>query len=69
MEEDDLFKFVEELPHNLKIQVSYYLHQETYQTMYFLQDKKISFIAWICPLLKQKFILENEIVYFEGDQI
>lgn len=37
--------------------------------MYFLQDKKISFIAWICPLLKQRFVLGNEIVYFEGDQI
>jgi hypothetical protein len=29
-EEDDLFKFVEELPHNLKIQASFYLHEETY---------------------------------------
>lgn len=67
--DQDLFTFVEELPHNLKIQVSYYLHQETYKTIHFLQDKKISFIAWICPLLKQRFVLENEVVYSEGDQI
>lgn len=27
------------------------------------------FIAWMCPLLKQRTILETEIVYFEGDEI
>ena len=68
-DEEDLFKFVEELPHNLKIQASFYLHEETYKSMLFLEDKSMPFIAWICPLLKQRFVLESEIIYFEGDEV
>ena len=37
--------------------------------MLFLEDKSMPFIAWICPLLKQRFVLESEIIYFEGDEI
>jgi hypothetical protein len=33
---DDYSNFVDDLPHNLKIEVSLYLHEETYKTMSFL---------------------------------
>lgn len=49
---DDLNAYVEELPHKLKVEVSFFLHEDTYLTMRFLKDKQMSFIAWICPLLK-----------------
>jgi hypothetical protein len=35
-DQGDLYKFVEELPHNLKVQASIYLHEETYKKMLFL---------------------------------
>ena len=66
---DDMNRFVEELPHNLKIEVSLYVHEETYKNIYFLKDKTMSFIAWICPLLKTYLLSPNEYVYFEGDEI
>ena len=34
---DDYTNFVDELPHNLKIEVSLYLHEGTYKTMQFFQ--------------------------------
>jgi hypothetical protein len=53
----------------LKINASFYLHDEMYKSIKFLQDKTIPFITWICPVLKQRFVLESEIIYFEGDPI
>lgn len=29
----------------------------------------MSFIAWICPLLKPLYLEHNEYLYFEGDEI
>ena len=53
---EDYTNFVNELPYNLKIEVSLYLHEDTYKTMQFLQDKSMSYIAWICPLLKPFYL-------------
>jgi CRP-like cAMP-binding protein len=53
----------------LKIEVSLYLHEETYKIMKFLEGKSMSFIAWICPLLKPQYLENNEYLYFEGDEI
>jgi hypothetical protein len=58
-----------ELPHNLRIELSLYIHEETYKNIFFLTDKTISFIAWVCPQLKTYIITEGEYVYFEGDEI
>lgn len=68
-EMDELNAYLEELPHKLKAEVSFYLHEETYMTMRFLKDKQMSFIAWICPLLKPQIVNENQYVFFEGDEI
>ena len=53
---EDYSNFVDELPYNLKIEVSLYLHEDTYKTMQFLQDKSMSYITWICPLLKPFYL-------------
>jgi CRP-like cAMP-binding protein len=66
---DDLNAYLEELPHKLKVEVSFYLHEDTYMTMRFLKDKQMSFIAWICPLLKPQIANENQYVFFEGEEI
>ena len=48
--------FLGELPHNLRIEVSLYIHEETYKNISFLKGKSTSFIAWVCPLLKTYMI-------------
>ena len=60
---------MDDLPHNLKIELSLYLHEETYKMMGFLKDKSMSFITWICPLLKPYYLESTEYLYFEGDEI
>ena len=35
-DEEDINQFVNELPHNLKNEVSLFIHEETYKTMKFL---------------------------------
>lgn len=57
------------LPHKLKIEMSLYLHQKTYNTIFFFHDKSLSFIAWICPILRPYAVTDNEYIYFEGDEV
>jgi hypothetical protein len=66
---DDLNNFVEELPHQLKIEVSLFLHEKTYKKIPYLIGRADSFKAWICPLLKPLLISERQNVYFEDDEI
>lgn len=35
----------------------------------FFKDRPISFIAWICPLLKPLIKLSDQFIFFEGDDI
>lgn len=49
---EDLNEFVDELPQNLKVEVSLFIHESTYRVIEFFQGRSDSFIAWICPLLK-----------------
>ena len=53
---EELNDFCDELPHNLRIEVSLYIHEETYKNIFFLKGKSTSFIAWVCPLLKTYMI-------------
>ena len=66
---ENLNSFVSELPHNLKIELSLYLHEDTYKHIHFLKDEQMSLIAWICPLLKTYIVTTSEYIYFEGDEV
>jgi hypothetical protein len=37
--------------------------------MNFLKGQPMPFISWICPLFKQYILMDNEYLYFEGDEI
>jgi hypothetical protein len=56
---DDLNAFVDDLPQDLKIEVSLFIHEQTYKKIKFLLNRSDSFIAWICPLLRPCLNLEN----------
>ena len=49
---EDILDFMEELPTNLKLEVSMFIHENTYKKIQFLRSKSPSFISWICPRLK-----------------
>ena len=60
---------MDDLPHNLKIELSLYIHEQTYKNIYFIKEKSMAFISWICPLLKAYPVEQDAFVYFEGDEV
>lgn len=62
-------KFVEDLPHNLKTELSVYIYEKVYRQVDFLKGKSKAFISWICPMLKMFVATPKEYIYYEGDEI
>ena len=47
---DDINDFVADLPKNLAIELSLFIHETTYSRILFLRNNgSESFLAWICP--------------------
>ena len=61
--------FMAGLPHKLKLELSVYIYQDTYQSLDLLFEKSSSFIAWICPLFKPQVVVDYQYIYFEGDEV
>ena len=51
-DKNDINQFVNDLPHKLKLEVSLYIHEQTYKRIDLFKGKSSAFIAWVCPLLK-----------------
>ena len=66
---DELNQFMDVLPQGLKIEVSLFIHENTYKKIWFLQGQARTFIAFICPMLKPLCVQEDEYVYQEGDEV
>ena len=66
---NDINQFVHDLPHKLKLEVSLYIHEQTYKRIDCFKGRSSAFIAWICPLLKPGPFPENQYIYFEGDDV
>ena len=66
---DDLTTFVNELPQDLRLEVSLFIYEDTFKKLDFLKNRPVSFITWICPLLKPLIINKEQYIYFEGDDI
>lgn len=65
----EINQFVETLPHKLKIEVSLYIYEERYKRIRFFKKMTVSFISWICPLMKPQHYSENQHLFIEGDEI
>lgn len=65
----ELIDFINQLPNDLKLEVSMFIHEETYKQIYFLRRQSRMFIAWICPLLKPMVDTPGQYIYFEGDEV
>ena len=66
---DVLNQFLNEIPHDLRIEVSLIAYKPIYSRVKFLKDKSNSLISWICPLLKPFNVIEQQHIYFEFDEI
>ena len=45
------------------------MYKESYENIPYLGGQSESFLAWICPLLKQVFIQADQYIYYETDCI
>ena len=65
----DRLTFLDELPHNLKVKLSYEMHYNVISKFPFFKNKPEEFIAHIGALLKPVHIAEGEYIYKEGEPI
>ena len=66
---NDLLQFCEELPQDLRVEVSLFIFEKTFKQIQFFKNRNISFIAWICPLLRPLVKLKEQYIYFEDDDV
>lgn len=67
---EDINNLIHSLPRKMRIEISQYIFQERYKSVKFFTEtaRTPQFIAWICPLLRPRFIEENTPV-FEGGEV
>jgi len=53
----------------MKLEISLFIHELTYKRIECFKGRSVTFIAWICPLLKPGLFPDNQYIYFEGDEI
>ena len=46
-----------------------YIYETRYLKIRFLKDKSLSFITWLCRLLKPNLFSKDQYIYYEGDEI
>lgn len=66
---EDMISFVATLPQDLSLEVTLFIFESTFKQFEFFLNRPVSFIAWICPLLKPLIKQTNQYIYFEGDDI
>jgi hypothetical protein len=60
---DDVNLFVEDLPYNLKLEVSLLLHDATFNNIPYLVGREDSFKSWICALLKPQLVTPQQHIF------
>jgi len=49
--------------------MSLYIYEQRYSKLKFFKDRSMSFISWMCPLLKPQSFEIDEFLYYEGAEI
>lgn len=49
---DDVQEFIDSLPQDLRMEISLFIFEKTIKQIPYLQGRPVTFVAWICPLLK-----------------
>lgn len=66
---EDMISLVTTLPQDLRLEVTLFIFESTFKQFQFFLNRPVSFIAWICPLLKPLIKLNDQFIFFEGDDI
>ena len=64
--ESDKYEFLNDLPQQLKVEVSVLMHQNIIQKLPFFQGLDPYFISFFVPLLKNLHVQKGEYIYKEG---
>lgn len=65
----DLNKFIDELPPNLRGETAGYIHEDTWKTVDYFKNQDKPFIAWICPQLRPMFCPAETEIYHENHKV
>ena len=68
-EQNEIKDFLEELPHNLKVELSKVLHDNKIKNLYIFLNKPSDFIAYVAPLLKPIIFLQDDYIYKVNDKV
>ena len=49
---DEIMKFTGKLPNDLRVEMSFFVFEKTFKELFFFKGRSLTFIAWVCPLLK-----------------
>lgn len=66
---NELTRFLDDLPHKLKTEVSLYVYESRYENIQFFKNRGVSFILWMCPLLRPQIYNENQFFFNENEAI
>lgn len=66
---NELTHFLDTLPHKLKTEVSLYVYESRYENIKFFKNRSVSFILWMCPLLRPQIYNENQFFFQENEVI
>ena len=66
---DHIIHFVSKLPQDLRLEVNLFIFEKTFKQFKFFVNRPVSFIAWICPLLRPLIKSNDQYIFFEGDDI
>lgn len=63
----DTSKFMEELPEQLRMELSIVINENVYKNVTFFKGRDKTFLAWIGVILKQCTVAIREYIYKEGE--
>lgn len=58
-------KFIGKLPNDLRVEVSFFVFEKTFKKLDFFKGRQLTFIAWVCPLLKPLIRIRNQYLFYE----
>ena len=68
-EQNEIKEFLDELPHNLKVELSKVLHDNKIKNLYIFLNKPSDFIVYVAPLLKPIIFLQDDYIYKVNDKV
>lgn len=66
---ENVNNLLDDLSPNLRIQTAIFIHEKTWSSIEFFEESSDAFITWVCPRLKPTLILEDSMIYSEGDLV